>query len=93
MEGRRCDRCKENKFDRQRDCVDCPPCYNLVQDAVNAHRQSLHSLEQTITNISNSDTVPLDADFERKLKEVVDKVDKLADDVKSSTAGNYESID
>lgn len=87
MEGRRCDRCKENKFDRQRDCIDCPPCYNLVQDAVNAHRTSLRALEQTISNISNSDSVPLDEDFEQKLKAVYAKVEKLADDSKSATGG------
>lgn len=93
VEGRRCDRCKENKHDRQRDCVDCPACYNLVQDAVNIHRTSLKSLEQTITNIStSSDAVPLDKDFEVKLRTVYDKVNKLAEDAKKATGNNEGKI-
>lgn len=86
IEGRKCDRCKENKFDKQQGCVNCPPCYNLVQDAVNMHRNKLQSLEQSIKNISNSDLVSFDADFEEKLKSVRKKVEKLAEDVKGATA-------
>lgn len=26
-------------------CEDCPPCYNLVQDAVNQHRKELKELD------------------------------------------------
>lgn len=86
IEGRKCDRCKENKFDKQQGCVNCPPCYNLVQDAVNVHRNKLQSLEQSIKNISNSDLVPFDADFEEKLESVRKKVEKLSEDVKEATA-------
>lgn len=93
IEGRKCDRCKENKFDKQQGCVNCPPCYNLVQDAVNMHRNKLQSLEQSIKNISNSDLVSFDADFEEKLKSVRKKVEKLAEDVKGATAlGNDGKI-
>ena len=45
VEGRRCDRCKENKYDRHQGCIDCPHCYNLVQDAVNEHRAKLEDLK------------------------------------------------
>lgn len=87
VEGRRCDRCKENKYDRQRDCIDCPPCYNLVKDAVDNHRSNLRTLEQLISNISSSDSVALDEDFEKKLKSVHEKVNKLTEDVRSATVG------
>ncbi|KAI5640968.1 laminin EGF domain-containing protein [Phthorimaea operculella] len=47
VEGRRCDRCMENKMQREdgQGCKDCPPCYNLVQDAVNMHRRELKELD------------------------------------------------
>ncbi|XP_065226711.1 laminin subunit gamma-1 [Planococcus citri] len=92
VEGRRCDRCKENKFDRQRDCIDCPPCYNLVQDAVNIHRANLKSLEQTIVNISTSESIPIDKDFEDRLKTVYNKVEKLSDDAKKATGNNEGKV-
>lgn len=40
-------RCMENKKRRAdgQGCEDCPPCYNLVQDAVNAHRRELKELD------------------------------------------------
>lgn len=85
IEGRKCDRCVENKFDRQRGCINCPPCYNLVKDAVDSHRQKLQSLQYSISNISSSDSISLDADFEDKMKSVRNKVDKLALDAKGAT--------
>lgn len=41
-------RCKENKFDRQRGCVNCPDCYNLVLDSVNEQRDKLRELRKVI---------------------------------------------
>lgn len=70
MEGRQCDRCKENKYDRQRGCVDCPACYNLVQSAANQHRVKLKELEKVLSDIASNPTVISDQDFENKLKEV-----------------------
>lgn len=37
----------ENKRPRTdgQGCEDCPPCYNLVQDAVNQHRKELKELD------------------------------------------------
>lgn len=78
VEGRRCDRCKENKYDRQRGCVDCPPCYNLVQDAVRIHRARLDNLAETLRKINGSQTVfKKDGDFEKELKHVQDRVKAL----------------
>lgn len=87
MEGRRCDQCKENKYDRQRGCVDCPACYNLVRDAVREHRKSLRRLEDTLKNLNNNPTVVVDDKFEQKLKEVQMQVDELEQNAKYATGG------
>lgn len=87
VEGRRCDQCKENKYDRQRGCVDCPACYNLVQDAVATHRENLRKLEDVLKNINNNPTVVVDDDFEQKLKEVQSQIDELEQNAKFATGG------
>ena len=48
VEGKKCNRCKENKYDRHQGCLDCEPCYNLVQDAANEHRQKLHEFNHIL---------------------------------------------
>lgn len=83
MEGRRCDRCKENKYDRQHGCLDCPACYNLVEDAVQNHRNKLNDLQRILKDIANSPTTTDDVDFESRLAEVQNSVDKLHRDAKS----------
>lgn len=82
MEGRQCDRCKENKYDRQAGCKNCQPCYNLVQDAANEHRAKLRELENVLNDIANSPTVIDDLDFENKLNEVQGRVTALQNDAK-----------
>lgn len=87
VEGRRCDQCKENKYDRQRGCVDCPACYNLVQDAVGTHRENLRKLENVLKDINNNPTVINDEQFEKKLKEVQAYVNELEKNAKLATTG------
>jgi len=91
VEGRRCDRCKENKYDRQRGCVDCPACYNLVQSAANDHRAKLQELERVLSNIASNPTVISDQDFEKKLKDVQGFVEGLWNDAKQG-AGSMNHI-
>ncbi|XP_033223143.1 laminin subunit gamma-1 isoform X2 [Belonocnema kinseyi] len=88
VEGRRCDRCKENKF-HQYGCVDCPACYNLVQDAVNSHRRRLSQLEDTLKKINSSPTVIKDSDFEKELKNVQARVNELLELTKQGSG--YEN--
>lgn len=90
VEGRRCDQCKENKYDRQRGCVDCPACYNLVQDAVSTHRDNLKKLENVLKDINNNPTVVIDQEFETKLKEVQAQVNELEKNAIAATSGNYK---
>lgn len=92
VEGRRCDRCKENKHNRQNGCIDCPDCYNLVQSAVDKHRQRLSELENTLKKINSSPTVIKDSDFEKELKNVQNKVKNLLDIAKQESGSKYKFI-
>lgn len=88
VEGRQCDRCKENKHNRESGCQDCPPCYNLVQEAVNEHREKLANLASLLERIVSNPTVIADLDFDRKLAEVQNRVDQLWVDAKLQTGGD-----
>nr|CAG4638917.1 EOG090X005Q [Daphnia magna] len=88
VEGRRCDRCKENKHDREAGCKDCPPCYNLVQEAVDEHRAKLTDLATILERIISNPTIIADLDFDRKLAEVQDRVDQLWVDAKLQSGGD-----
>lgn len=92
VEGRRCDRCKENKYDRHQGCLDCPDCYNLVQDAANDHRQKLRELNAVLQEIASKPTVIDDNEFEFKLKSVQEKIDILAEDAKSGAGGGDRTL-
>lgn len=89
VEGRTCDRCKENKHNRQYGCIDCPPCYNLVQDAVNEHRDRLAALEETIRNIKSNPTVINEDGFKQKLKDVQNRVRELLELAKAGSGSKY----
>uniref|UniRef100_A0A8D9B170 Laminin subunit gamma-1 n=1 Tax=Cacopsylla melanoneura TaxID=428564 RepID=A0A8D9B170_9HEMI len=92
VEGIHCDRCKENKHNRQRGCEPCPYCYNLVADAVAAHRSNLNDLNSLLNNITNSPIVIDDAEFEKKLHEVVSRVEGLWENAKQGTAGGEKNL-
>lgn len=92
VEGRRCDRCKENKFNRHQGCLDCPDCYNLVRDAANDHRQKLADLKKVLQEIASNPTVIDDVEFESKLKVVEEKINILAEDAKSGSGGGDRTL-
>lgn len=92
VEGRRCDRCKENKFNRQYGCIDCPPCYNLVQDAVNSHRRRLANLEDTLKKINSSPTIIKDSDFEKELANVQARVTELLELAKEGSGSEKKTL-
>lgn len=85
VEGRTCDRCKDNKWNRQAGCVDCPDCYNLVLDAVSSHREKLNEMNEHLEKIRNAPTVVNDREFEMKLQQVQQRVNKLWTDARSAT--------
>lgn len=92
MEGRRCDRCKENKYDRHQGCLDCPHCYNLVQEAADDHRGKLNALNHLLSEIASKPTVIDDDEFELKLRAVQDKIDILTEDAKSGAGGGDRTL-
>ncbi|GFY79495.1 laminin subunit gamma-1 [Trichonephila inaurata madagascariensis] len=85
VEGRRCDRCKENTHNKAAGCINCPLCYNLVQDAANAHRSKLGELQELLKALKENPQLLNDDEFVMKLKQVQDKVDKLLEDAMSAT--------
>lgn len=87
VEGRTCNRCKENKHNRHEGCLDCPPCYNLVQDAVNDHRSKLSTFDSVLTAISENPTVIEDSEFESKLKALNEKVNIVLSDASANSGG------
>jgi laminin gamma 1 len=88
VEGRRCDRCKENKYDRQRGCVDCPECYNLVQEASQKHQEKLARLGDALDEIERRPTVIDDDQFPRELQKLQTNIDVFHDKVKNATGEN-----
>lgn len=92
VEGRRCDRCKENKYDRQRGCVDCPHCYNLVQDAVRYHRDQLAKLNDILDEIERNPTVIDDETFEMKLHTIQEDIDQLYEEAKEAIGGDEVAV-
>lgn len=92
VEGRQCNRCKENKYDRHQGCLDCPDCYNLVKDAADDHREKLHGLNKVLQEIASKPTVIDDDEFEFKLKAVQEKIDILTEDAKAGAGGGDRTL-
>jgi coxsackievirus/adenovirus receptor len=80
VEGRRCERCRENKHDKKAGCIDCPVCYNLVQDAADELRKKLANLENLLTEIERNPSTVSDPNFDKQLDEVVVRVETLLRD-------------
>ncbi|KAJ8300900.1 hypothetical protein KUTeg_022419 [Tegillarca granosa] len=87
-EGRRCDRCVENKYNLTAGCVDCPPCYSLVQQRVNVHRGKLRDLKNLIINIGNNPAAFNDTDFKEHMNKVNDSVMMLLDEARGAISDN-----
>lgn len=88
VEGRRCDRCKENKYDRQRGCIDCPDCYNLVQNAARAHNVKLSTLNDILDQIERNPTVITDENFPEELANLGGDIEEFYETVKNATGEN-----
>lgn len=72
--------------------MDCPDCYNLVQDAANDHRKKLSELNNILREIASKPTVIDDAEFESKLRAVQEKIDILTEDAKSGAGGGDRTL-
>ena len=100
VEGRSCDRCMENKQNITAGCIDCPPCYDLVQDHVNILRRQIKELQDIITNIGDNPQAINDTDFRAKMSAVNESVfhlwtdarNKIPDQAGGSLADQLEAI-
>ncbi|OWF54908.1 laminin subunit gamma-1-like [Mizuhopecten yessoensis] len=88
IEGQHCDRCKENKYNITAGCLDCPACYSLVQDRVNAHRNKLTDLNNLIINIGNNPSAFNDTEFLSYMNQVNDSVIMLLDEARGAVSDN-----
>ncbi|WAR30636.1 LAMC1-like protein [Mya arenaria] len=88
VEGKRCDRCMENKYNITAGCIDCPPCYSLVQERVNVHRGKLRELSNLIINIGNDPTAFNDTKFLNQLTVVNESVNALLDEARGAGSDN-----
>ena len=104
VEGRRCDRCRENTRSRPgpgAHCQPCPSCYNLVQAAVDQHRHNLAQLDHLLQQIAENPQ-PVGEDFERHLRDLEIKIQLTlefantfmegADAIGSDAKGNLEDM-
>jgi len=78
VEGRKCERCMENTRTREgyvgeKVCEPCDDCYNLVQNAVNQHRDNLHQLDNLLQQIAENPE-PVGDDFEESLAKLEQRI-------------------
>lgn len=72
----------ENKYNKEAGCIDCPPCYTLVQEAVSSHRIKVNELKNLLDEIEQSPLAVEDSNFERQLNEMMETVNRLLDEAK-----------
>ncbi|XP_071154854.1 laminin subunit gamma-1-like [Mytilus edulis] len=86
--GARCDMCQENKYNLTAGCIDCAPCYSLVQERVNNHRMKLDDLRNLIINIGNNPSAFNDTQFLIYMNEVNSSVVMLLDEARGAVTDN-----
>ena len=68
--------------------IGCPPCYNEIQRLVNRLRINIRRLVKIMNNFNSSSSGQLvvDANFERRLKELTEAVNELLNKAESSNS-------
>lgn len=84
VEGKQCQSCQENKYNKEAGCIDCPPCYTLVQESISAHRDKVNSLKTLLDDIEQNPLAVEDANFERQLNEMMNTVNQLLQKAKNA---------
>jgi len=81
-----CDRCMENTKTRVGYGNEkiCEPCYNIVQDNADRHREDLTKLDNLLTQISENPE-PIGAEFEIQLKKLKVRIMNMVVDSKLSS--------
>ncbi|KAH9498965.1 Laminin subunit gamma-1 [Bulinus truncatus] len=88
VDGRRCDRCMENKYDISAGCLDCPQCYNLVQQQVSIHRANLRDLKLVIEQTSNNPSLFNDSNFYTYLSGVNSSITAILQEARGVSVGD-----
>jgi len=68
--------------------IDCPVCYNLVQEQINILRRKIIELRTIIRNINENPGAIDDTEFRRKLRTVNETVVQLLFDARRNS-GKY----
>ena len=84
VEGKRCEFCMENKYNKEAGCIDCPPCYTLVQESVASHRVKVLELKNLLDEIESNPLSVEDSNFEKQLNEVIRQVGQLLQEAKDA---------
>ncbi|KHJ43700.1 laminin EGF-like protein [Trichuris suis] len=92
VEGRQCNKCKENMYNLEAGCLECPPCYKLIQKMANEQRDKLKHLKELLTEIIQNPMVINDTNFEKKLSEVDELVNALGIDVRDALSSGDASL-
>ena len=66
--------------------TDCPPCYTLVQEAVDAHRAKLGQLSALIRNVTDNPSRPDDREFEDRLEDIMLSTRQLFEAAEAATS-------
>ena len=69
---------------------DCPPCYDLVLEKVNIHREKLKDLRVIIENVASNPGSFNDTDFLKRMSEVNDSVNVLLNDARNAVGKPFK---
>lgn len=88
VEGIKCDRCKENKYNRQKGCINCPDCYNLIQTATRTQNNKLERLTAILDEIEQQPVVISDEEFPDQLQKGQQQIQQFHYQVKTIVGEN-----
>lgn len=72
---------------------DCPPCYTLVQEAVDAHRTKLEQLSVLIRDVTENPSLPDDRLFEERLAVLQRQTEELLETARQTTSAERSPLE
>lgn len=87
VEGRRCDRCSENRFNMRAGCAACDDCYTLIQSRKNAINATVGALGESLDEIQSNPVAVNDAAFDARVDDVRALVEELHGRAKQKLSG------
>ncbi|KAK4877319.1 hypothetical protein RN001_009825 [Aquatica leii] len=94
VEGKQCERCKENMYSIKEGCKPCPSCYNLVQNSTNNFTKHIHKADISLRRIEyNLSAVIQDFEnFVTQIKILVLKIEELHNFDNTTMPSNIENL-